>query len=78
MRLAWCAALLASVCAAGAQAAPLDCETLRAEIEQKIQSQGVANYTLEVVDNAEVKDPAMVVGTCANGTRKVIYQKSND
>ncbi|MBD1552922.1 DUF1161 domain-containing protein [Pseudomonas typographi] len=78
MWLARCGYLVAGLCAATAQAAPLDCETLKAEIETKIQSQGVANYTLEVVDNAEVHDPSMVVGTCAGGTRKIIYQKNNE
>ncbi|MFF7707230.1 DUF1161 domain-containing protein [Pseudomonas sp. NPDC007930] len=79
MHKAWYSGVAAgALWAAAAQAAPVDCEALKAEIEAKIQSQGVANYTLEIVANAEVRDPAMVVGSCANGTRKILYQKNNN
>lgn len=62
-----------------ALAAPKPCEELKAEIEAKIQvqAQGVASYTLEVVPNADVHDQNMVVGSCENGTRKIIYQKND-
>lgn len=69
----WC---VFALWAGSASAAPLECEALKAEIEAKIQSNGVADYTLEIVDSAEAKDPAMIVGSCANGTRKIIYQKN--
>ncbi|WP_286762274.1 DUF1161 domain-containing protein, partial [Pseudomonas sp. UBA2047] len=46
-------------------------------IEAKIQAQGVASYTLEIVPNSEVQDPNMVVGTCDGGTKKIIYQKND-
>ena len=68
------AALLFS---ATALAAPKPCEELKAEIETKIQSAGVASYTLEIVRNDEVSDPNMVVGSCENGTKKIIYQKND-
>jgi hypothetical protein len=58
-------------------AAPKPCEELKAEIEAKIQAQNVSSYTLEVVSNEEVHDQNMVVGTCENGTRKIIYQKND-
>nr|WP_294976341.1 DUF1161 domain-containing protein [uncultured Pseudomonas sp.] len=58
-------------------AAPKPCEELKAEIEAKIQAAGVASYTLEIVDKSEVKDPNMVVGTCDNGKRRIIYQKND-
>lgn len=61
-----------------ALAAPKPCEELKAEIEAKIQAQGVTSYTLEIVDNLEAKDPSMVVGSCENGTRKILYQKNDD
>ncbi|WP_437879837.1 DUF1161 domain-containing protein [Pseudomonas sp. LRF_L74] len=67
---------LAGLFSAGALAAPKDCEELKQEIEVKIQAAGVASYTLEIVPNAEVEDPNMVVGTCDNGTKKIIYQKN--
>ncbi|WP_285422764.1 MULTISPECIES: DUF1161 domain-containing protein [unclassified Pseudomonas] len=58
-------------------AAPKPCEELKAEIEAKIQAQNVSSYTLEIVSNEEVQDQNMVVGTCENGTRKIIYQKND-
>lgn len=58
-------------------AAPKPCEELKAEIEAKIQAQNVSSYTLEIVSNEEAKDPNMVVGTCDNGTKKIIYQKND-
>ncbi|MDD0976525.1 DUF1161 domain-containing protein [Pseudomonas fontis] len=70
-------ALLASLLAANALAAPKPCEELKAEIEAKIQARGVASYTLEIVANSEVHDQNMVVGSCDGGTRKIIYQKND-
>ncbi|WP_296184904.1 DUF1161 domain-containing protein [Pseudomonas sp. UBA1879] len=58
-------------------AAPKPCDELKAEIEAKIQAQNVSSYTLEVVGNEEVHDQNMVVGTCENGTKKIIYQKND-
>mgnify|MGYP001759717847 FL=1 len=58
-------------------AAVKPCEELKAEIETKIQAAGVTSYTLEIVEKAEVKDPNMVVGTCDNGKRRIIYQKND-
>jgi len=57
-------------------AAPKPCEELKQEIEVKIQASKVTSYTLEIVPNAEVKDQNMVVGSCENGTKKIIYQKN--
>ncbi len=59
-----------------AWAAPKPCEELKQEIEVKIQAAGVSSYTLEIVDNDEVQDQSMVVGSCDGGTRKIIYQKN--
>ncbi|NER61038.1 DUF1161 domain-containing protein [Pseudomonas sp. MAFF212428] len=70
-------ALLASLLATAALAAPKDCEALKAEIEAKIQANNVPSYTLEIVSNDEVHDQNMVVGSCANGTKKIIYQKND-
>ncbi|EJM53645.1 MULTISPECIES: DUF1161 domain-containing protein [Pseudomonas] len=71
---------LAVICCAlttSALAAPKPCEELKAEIEAKIQASGVTSYTLEIVTNDEVHDQNMVVGSCENGTRKIIYQKND-
>ncbi|WP_271409948.1 DUF1161 domain-containing protein [Pseudomonas sp. Q1-7] len=64
--------------AGNALAAPKPCEELKQEIEVKIQAAGVTSYTLEIVPNAEVQDQNMVVGTCENGTKKIIYQRNGD
>ena len=71
-------AIMCSVLATSVLAAPKPCEELKAEIEAKIQAQGVTSYTLEIVANDEAKDPTMVVGSCENGTRKIVYQKNDE
>lgn len=73
LSLLCCTALLSTA----ALAEPLSCDQLKAEIEVKIQSAGVTAYTLEAVPNAEVRDPNMVVGSCANGTYKILYQRND-
>ena len=60
-----------------ALAQPKPCEELKQEIEVKIQAAGVASYTLEIVANDEVHDPSMVIGSCENGTKKILYQKND-
>ena len=70
-------AVLASLLATSALAAPKPCEELKTEIEAKIQAAGVPSYTLEIVPNSEVTDQNMVVGSCDGGTRKIIYQKND-
>ncbi|CAI8731642.1 DUF1161 domain-containing protein [Pseudomonas chlororaphis] len=74
--------VLAVVCSALATlalAAPKDCEELKKEIEIKIQANAVPSYTLEIVskEEAEKHDVAMVVGTCENGTKAIIYQRND-
>lgn len=69
--------IMAATCtllATSALAAPKSCEELKAEIEAKIQANNVTSYTLEIVGNAEATDPSMIVGSCDNGTKKIIYQ----
>lgn len=70
-------AVVSCALATSALAAPKPCEELKAEIEAKIQAQGVPSYILEIVTNDEVHDNNMVVGSCENGTRKIIYQKND-
>lgn len=70
-------AVVAMSLATGALAAPKDCEELKAEIETKIQANNVSSYTLEIVTNDEVHDQNLVVGSCDNGTRKIMYQKND-
>lgn len=70
-------AVICGALATSAFAAPKSCEELKAEIEAKIQANNVSSYTLEVVSNEEVHDQNMVVGSCENGTKKIIYQKND-
>ncbi len=60
--------------ATAAFAATKPCEELKAEIEAKLQANGVKNYTLEIVPTDQVKDEK-VVGTCDGGSKKIIYKK---
>ena len=73
----WITLLPACLLASLALAEPKSCEALKQEIEVKIQAAGVASYTLEIVPNGDVEDPGMVVGSCAGGTRKIIYQRND-
>lgn len=72
-------AILCSALATAAFAAPKDCEELKKEIEVKIQAKAVPTYTLEIITAEEAKqhDSAMIVGTCENGTKRIIYQKND-
>ncbi|MCQ6256238.1 DUF1161 domain-containing protein [Pseudomonas sp. Q11] len=70
-------AVISCTLATSALAAPKPCEELKAEIETKIQANNVPSYTLEIVTNDEVHDENMVVGSCENGTKKIIYQKND-
>lgn len=72
--------LLAIACSAlctAALAAPKPCEELKTEIEAKIQAANVNAYTLEIVSNDDVHDQNMVVGSCENGKKKIIYQRND-
>ena len=51
------------------------CDELKAEIEKKLEANGVKNYTLQVVEAAKVKDEK-VVGSCEGGTKKITYTRS--
>ncbi|MBC9252949.1 hypothetical protein A9179_22030 [Pseudomonas alcaligenes] len=71
------ALLLLGLLSGAAVAAPKPCEELKREIEIKVQASGVTSYTLEIVAVKEVKDASMVVGSCAGGSKKIIYQKND-
>ncbi|OEC38989.1 hypothetical protein A7D27_20160 [Pseudomonas sp. 1D4] len=74
----WMLVMLCGLVSGAAMAAPKPCEELKAEIEVKIQAAGVTAYTLEIVPASEVEDPNMVVGSCENGTRKILYQRNGN
>lgn len=48
------------------------CGELKNEIADKLDAKGVKNYTLSIVDNADVADQK-VVGSCEGGTKKITY-----
>jgi hypothetical protein len=50
------------------------CDDLKAEIEAKIKSSGVAQFTLTIVDKDAPED-GKVVGTCGGGTKKIVYKR---
>ena len=52
-----------------------NCDELRSQIDAKIKSAGVASYSLVVVDSA-ASAPGKVVGSCAKGSKKIIYTQS--
>jgi hypothetical protein len=53
------------------------CEELKAEIEAKIKANGVPAFTLDIVDNDQVKEgDGQVVGSCDGGTKKIVYKRS--
>jgi|SRR5208337_2104325 len=53
---------------------PKPCEDLKAEIAKKLEANNVKVYTLEIV--AKDKDAeGKVVGSCENGTKKIMYSK---
>lgn len=71
-RILWAVGLMAmtgSVLAAG-----MPCEQLKSEIDAKIKANGVANYSLHVVDKDTVTD-SKVVGSCAAGTKAIVYKR---
>jgi hypothetical protein len=50
------------------------CDELTVEIAAKLDAAGVKGYGLEVLPNHLVGN-AQVVGSCENGSKKVVYEK---
>ncbi|WP_440985258.1 DUF1161 domain-containing protein [Xanthomonas sontii] len=69
------ALLLLAFASSSAFAAGRSCEELKAELTAKLDAHGVKHYTLEIVDNADVKD-RKVIGSCAAGSKKIVYSKN--
>jgi hypothetical protein len=54
---------------------PKSCDVLKSEIAAKLDAKNVKGYTLEIV--AKDKDAeGKVVGSCENGTKKILYLKT--
>lgn len=59
--------------------AQASCETVKADISQKIVANGLpeSGFTLEIVPNDQANQAAgQVVGHCENDTQKIVYQKT--
>jgi Protein of unknown function (DUF1161) len=55
---------------------PLACADL--QLEQKLITKGVKHYTLSVVESRVSDAGKKVVGTCAAGTKKILYSKNSE
>lgn len=73
---AFIAAAVLPIASVNAWSEPLDCGVLTKVIEQKLIAKGVANYELSIVEKDELNGGKKVVGTCAGGTKKVLYVKT--
>ena len=50
------------------------CEELKREIAEQLDTKGVRNYQLDIVENDQVGD-RQVVGSCDGGTKKITYER---
>ncbi len=51
------------------------CADLQAEVETRIRSAGVTQFSVSVVD-ASASSPGKVVGTCERGAKKLMYTQA--
>lgn len=61
-------------------AAQTSCDTVKADIQQKIINNGVpeSGFSLTIVPNDQADKPdAQVVGHCANDTQKILYMRTS-
>jgi len=58
----------------GSALAAKACEELKAEISAKLEAKQVGGYTLEIQASDAAGD-AKVVGSCDNGSKKIVYSK---
>lgn len=52
---------------------PKDCAELRDRIHDKVKARGVKHFELVVVDSEVDPKKGRVVGTCADGSKKILY-----
>lgn len=52
-----------------------NCDALQSQIQAKIASAGVIGFTLTTVD-VDAKSNGKVLGSCALGTKKIMYETS--
>lgn len=53
----------------------ITCDELRTEVEAKIRSSGVTNFSVTVMDTA-TPATGRVVGSCDRGNKKLIYRQT--
>jgi hypothetical protein len=53
-----------------------NCEALRAQIEAKIAASGVTQFSVTVADASGIPGGGQVVGSCAQGAKKIIYTRA--
>ncbi|MDY4295580.1 MULTISPECIES: DUF1161 domain-containing protein [unclassified Xanthomonas] len=70
------ALLLLAFASSSAFAASRSCEELKAELTARLDARGVKDYTLEILDNADIKADRKVIGSCAAGSKKIVYSKN--
>lgn len=71
--------LLTALCLAAPLAAQASCESVKAEISQKIMNNGVpeSGFTLDIVPNDQADQAGgQVVGHCENDTQKIVYKRT--
>jgi hypothetical protein len=68
--------LMLVLAATPALAQPKDCGELKAEIDAKITANGVTSFTTTIVNKDDEVD-GKVVGTCENGTKKIVYKRGS-
>ena len=73
--------MLTALIIAAPLAAQASCETVKADISQKIINNGVpaADFTLDIVPNDQAEQAGgQVVGHCENDTQKIVYKRSGN
>lgn len=71
--------VVAALIMASPLAAQASCETVKADINQKIINNGVpaGNFTLEIVPNDQAEQAGgQVVGHCENDSQKIVYKRN--
>lgn len=71
--------MLAALMVIAPLAAQASCETVKADINQKIINNGVAagDFSLDIVPNDQADQAGgQVVGHCENDTQKIVYKRN--
>lgn len=53
-----------------------NCDAIRAQIEAKVRSSGVTEFSLSIVE-AQARVSGKVVGSCDLGTKQIIYNQGS-